>query len=369
MRFLIADTYYAAFLRSVYGRSPGLARQEYQHQWRTLMDQCFGTADYYSANLQLLGHEAQEIIVNCDPLQRQWAREHARWLAFTYPFHAGLRRRRAWHMAVLESQVERFRPDILYIQDMNWVDTSLLQRLRGRVRLVVGQIASAVPQGLRFSAYDLVFTSFPHFVERFREFGVSSEYLRLAFEPKVLERLGRLEPVFDTVFVGGYADIHQHGTAILEAVSGRHRVDFWGYVSQDLPADSPIRERYHGEAWALDMYRILHQSRIALNRHSRVAEDYANNMRLYEATGVGSCLVTDMKDNLPELFEVDKEIVAYTGPEDCAEKVSYLLEHEAERAAIAKAGQQRTLREHTYLRRMQEMEEIVRRHLRAPRSW
>ena len=37
------------------------------------------------------------------------------------------------------------------------------------------------------------------------------------------------------------------------------------------------------------MYRVLRQSKIALNRHSDVAEDHANNMRLYEATGVGTC--------------------------------------------------------------------------------
>jgi len=34
-------------------------------------------------------------------------------------------------------------------------------------------------------------------------------------------------------------------------------------------------------------------------------------MRLYEATGAVFLLITDQKDNLGELFEVGKEVLAY----------------------------------------------------------
>ena len=59
------------------------------------------------------------------------------------------------------------------------------------------------------------------------------------------------------------------------------------------------------------MYRVLARSKIALNRHIDVAEDHANNMRLYEATGVGTFLITDAKRNLSELFEPGEEVVTY----------------------------------------------------------
>ena len=76
MKFLILDTYYPAFLRSFYGQRPDVADRPYDQQWRVLMDQCFGTADFYSYDLRQLGHEATEVVANCEPLQRQWAREH-----------------------------------------------------------------------------------------------------------------------------------------------------------------------------------------------------------------------------------------------------------------------------------------------------
>ena len=77
----------------------------------------------------------------------------------------------------------------------------------------------------------------------------------------------------------------------------------------------------------------------ALNRHIGVeAEGYANNMRLYEATGVGSLLLTDDGSNLAELFEPGREVVTYAGADDLVEKARHYLAHEDERRAIAGAG-------------------------------
>lgn len=74
---------------------------------------------------------------------------------------------------------------------------------------------------------------------------------------------------------------------------------------------------------------------------------------------MGACLLTDWKDNLPNLFEPDIEVVTYRSAEECIEKVRYLLEHEADRQAIAAAGQRRTLREHTYYHRVERLTEII----------
>jgi spore maturation protein CgeB len=115
--------------------------------------------------------------------------------------------------------------------------------------------------------------------------------------------------------------------------------------------------------WGLDMYRALARSRVTLNRHINVAENNANNMRLYEATGVGALLITDRKDNLGELFEVGKEVVAYSSPEEAAELIRYYIAHPEEARAIALAGQARTLREHTYKRRMEELVPVLERYL------
>jgi spore maturation protein CgeB len=107
------------------------------------------------------------------------------------------------------------------------------------------------------------------------------------------------------------------------------------------------------------MYQILHNSKITLNHHIDMANGYANNMRLFEATGVGTLLLTDWKVNLAELFEPGREVIAYRTPDECAELIGYYIEHDAEREAVARAGQQRALREHSYDQRMQELVDVV----------
>jgi len=362
MKLLIVDTYYPAFLRVFYAEHPGLQSRPYTEQWRILMDQCFGTANFYSDNLRPLGFDAHEVVSNCDPLQRRWAREHALPLWAAYPLYRRSGRVKAWQMAVLTAQVEKLRPDVLYVQDLNWIETPLLQAVRKKGRLIVGQTAYVIRMDMNWGPYNLIVSSFPHYVERFRQQGIKSEYLRFAFEPRVLKLLGAVQPRHAVVFVGGYSLNHANGNRLLEHVAGRVAVDFWGYGAESLPADSFVRRSCRGEAWGLQMYGVLAESRIGLNRHIDVAGRFANNMRLFEATGVGTLLLTDQKDNLHELFEVGKEVIAYSTPQECAELITYYLDHEDERRAVARAGQERTLRDHTYQLRMKELANIVRKH-------
>lgn len=364
LKFLILDTYYERFLDSFYAERPDLVAASYEQQWQALMDYCFGTADFYSFNLRKLGHEAEEVVANCTPLQQQWIRENRVRTGGLFPFQKALGIHKGWQLRVLAAQIEKLKPDILYVQDLNWTDVSFLREIQ--VRLIVGQTAYPLHPNLDYRSYDLILTSFPHYVEMFRNYGVRSEYLRIAFEPQVLERLGAVHPTYPVVFVGGYSAHHRSGSQILEQLANQLPLDFWGYGVEYLPHDSPIRQRYHGEAWGIEMYRILAQSQIALNRHIDIAGCFANNMRLYEATGVGTLLVTDWKDNLHELFEPGREVVTYRDVRECTGLVRYYLDHEDERTAIAKAGQERTLREHTYYHRMEELVDVVDRYLRYP---
>ena len=355
MRFLILDTCYPAFLRAHYARHPGLATCSYDVQWRALMDTFFGTADSYSHNLRELGHDAHELVANAAPLQAAWEREHG----FRNRFRVGRRRE-----ATVLAQAIAYRPDVVYVQNMRYFPRRLLGRLRRRGATIVGQIASEQPPKRKLRAYDLVLTSFPHFVERFRAAGVRSEYLRIGFDPRVLARLeaeGTERERHGAVFVGALNRTqHRSGNRVLAHAAGRTAIDFWGYGVDGWPADSPLRRRYRGEAWGIDMFRVLYESRIALNRHIRVAEQYANNMRLYEATGVGTLLLTDHKANLADLFEPGREVVTYTTENELVERIDHYLEHDDERRRISRAGQERTLRDHTYRSRMEEVVALLR---------
>lgn len=342
MRILIVDTCYPAFLEAHYRTSPELAAAPYHKQWRALMATRFGTSDAYSHNLAKLGIEAHEVVVNAVPLQRAWAREHGA--------EAGELAQAAW-----------FEADVVYFQNLHQPDDATLAELRRRNVMVAGQIASAPPSTARLRAFDLVLTSFPHYVERFRDLGVATEYLRIGFDARILDELPQRRPTSDVVFVGTLNGLrHRRGNRVLARAARSLPVEFWGHDLRGWLPGSPIRRSYRGQAWGLDMYAILRGARISLNRHIVEAGDYANNMRLYEATGVGSLLLTDAKSNLSELFEPGREVVAYDDADDLVEKARHLLADEERRERIAAAGQARTLRDHTYEVRMRELADILR---------
>jgi spore maturation protein CgeB len=365
-RFLIVNADYRAFLNQLYSDN-GLQKASYQDQMQARVASLFGVSDFYPRNLAELGHTALEVFVNNRSLQEAWAREHGVKTSSPRP-RVVLRRgvvpwlvrdRSEWMGAILSAQIEEFRPDVVLTHSLTDLPSKFWKTMRRHYRLLVGQIASPLADDIDLGPFDLMLSSLPNFVERFRTAGLRAEPFQLAFDPIVLERLkdsaSDPEPPIDVSFVGSLSRHHPGRHAWLEQLCREVPLHAWGPGIEKLAADSPIRKRYRGVAWGLDMYRVLARSRISLNYHIELSGEYANNMRLYETTGVGTLLMTDWKRNLHELFEPDVEVVAYRTSEECAEKIRYLLEHEEERARIAKAGQTRTLRDHTYRSRMAEL--------------
>ena len=305
MRVIVVDTYYPAFLEAHYAARPRLSEKSYTAQLDSLMQQCFGTADAYSYYLRRLGHDAVDVVANCEPLQLQWAREHhfvGSLGGHLGRFLPGRLDRRTRLREITLAQIAELDPEVVYLQDLWFFSSGDLEGLRRAGRLVVGQIASKPPNDARLRLFDLLTTSFPHYVDRFRSIGVDAEYFRIAFYERVLERLkergleGRpeAERSYALTFVGGLDPrVHQRGVQLLERLSRDVELSIWGYGADALRADSPIRTRYRGQAWGLDMYEVLARSQITLNRHIGAAEGYANNMRLFEASGVGALLATD----------------------------------------------------------------------------
>jgi spore maturation protein CgeB len=366
-KFLIIDMYYPKFLSSLYSKFPELGKATYTEQMDFIMGQCFGTADFYSKNLKTFGCEAEEIIANNEILQRRWALENG--LKLNASLLCRIRNklplsRRIFPgqdvlLTILEAQIKKSKPDVLYLQSLYYPPPSFLQRIRRYIRLIVGQIACPLPPKDYLTNFDLILTSFPHYVERFRKMGIKSEYFKISFEPAILEKIKASDRKYSCTFVGGISPAHKKGTQLLEELAQKTEIDFFGYGAETLDSDSPILSKHHGEVWGLDMYRALLSSKITLNRHIDVAENYANNMRLYEATGCGAMLITDRKDNLDELFQVGKEVVAYRTVDELIELISYYSINQAERERVAKAGQMRTLSEYTYYNRMGELIEII----------
>jgi hypothetical protein len=264
---------------------------------------------------------------------------------------------------VLLAQVERFRPDVLFVHDPWTLGDGVLRALRAAGVFLAGQHASRPPPIKRLRHFDLMLSSFPHFVEWWRGEGIDAELFRLAYYERVGEALDT-SPGADgragAVMIGGLSPAtYSRPTPMLEQLCAAVDVDVWGYAEGELPPSSPIMRRFHGPAWGLDMYRHMARAAVVVNRHNDIAEGYANNMRLFEATGVGAAVVTDAAPNLHEMFAPGVEMATYASGDELVAQVERLLSDDAARVALATAGQRRTLAEHTYAERMRELSDML----------
>lgn len=346
-RILIADTYYPDFLKSLPHRD-----DDYAEALRFVLDQKFGTFDAYSSNLRKLGHECMDVIVNDGHLQCLWARQYwnecqTKLAVFGNAFMS--------EQEILTAQMDLFRPEILFLQDLN----ILVKFNKWSPAVIAGQCSCPWPGDDAIKRLNIVFTSFPHYVDRIQALGVRAVYLPLAFEPSVLN--DPMDPTLlnlrdiDIAFVGGVGrNSHWRvGTDLLElfAETFGQRFHWYGYGVDNLDKISALRTCHRGMAWGREMYSIYRRAKIVINRHGEVAQGFANNLRMYEATGCGAMLLTEAAPNLNNLFG-KYEVVSYSTMQQAVVLARYFLNSNNDRMTIAANGQRRTWREHTYADRM-----------------
>lgn len=390
MRILIINTDYPIFLRGHYAANEKLARSSYAEQMGARNASLFGVFDAYSLGFRTAGHKAWEVHVNNANMQSQWMREHGYEPGTDFAgstivprLRSRIKRRflsrfrrgqvdsaqtlrspfklQGWGLAeMLQAQIRYLRPDVILNHSVSEIGSDLLEPMRRDVQLIVGQIASPLPEVEDYSAYDFMVSSLPNFVNYFRSRGLDAYLSRLGFDQRVLAAAGRLERSIDVSFVGSLSSAHAERVHLIEHLAHATDIAVWGNGVETLDQNSPVHARYRGEAWGIDMFRILGQSKITINTHIGIAENHANNMRLYEATGMGSLLITDRKSDIADIFEPGKEVVCYDSAEECVELIARYRRDDAERERIARAGQRRTLTEHNYTIRTQELAEFFK---------
>lgn len=404
MRFLIVSHAYADFLEALYASTPDLASRNYDEQMDAYFNTLFATSDFYSRALRELGHQASEIICNNAVAQERWSWENSeidsrdKWAAIpetvtqfpegnNWRNHIQIVRRMLARTPVryvkplvqsylrrLDSatssrlfeifirQVQKEKPDVLLVQSVYAFPDRVLKILKEICRYLVGEhAATTLNDDIDWRLYDLIVSSFPPTVEFFKSRGVRAELNRLAFDPRVLALLPSVPRDVPMSFTGNFFRVHSSRLEFIEQVARRvPELHVWGNSQIPIAAGSPLRRRMRGAVWGRDMFSLLARSRLTLNHHGDVLP-FANNMRLYEATGMGALLLTDWKENLGEMFEPDREVITYRDAEECADKAAFYLspEHESERQRIAEAGHRRTMSEHTYLNRMRRLVSLI----------
>lgn len=411
MRLIRITTNYSNYLRQFYSQHLELLNESYNVQYRSLMEDCYGWADFWTNSLSKFGYQVWEPVGNAEPMQKAWAKENN----VTYS-------EKEWLTDIIVAQVKRFQPDIVFATDFSTYTSAFLEHLRcecGSIKLVVGWCGSPFSNTSTFKNYDLVLSNIPSVVKSLNEHGHQSKYMYHAFEPKILDRINsKLEKKVNFSFIGSiikHDKFHNEREELLKQLIKKTDLQLWLSIDQsyysklisiksnlyrliqrtktipqvdtflsnpflskipkiknyiepneyfeslELRLVDPFLRRYsHPPLFGLDMYQKLYESQITFNTHIDISKNFASNMRLYEATGVGTCLLTDWKSNLAQIFEPDFEVVTYKNIEEAVEKVNYLLDHKDECSKIAIAGQKKTLKHHTFAHRAEYLNDTIK---------
>jgi spore maturation protein CgeB len=337
--------------------------------------QYFGSSPMYRPSLERLGHSVQIVFANSQKSQLAWIGDHKvarlssifwrNWqLISRIPIVGQLIHSRSQKTQILLKQIAESRPDVVFCLNINFLNNRLVAQIKAMGIAIVGQIASPLPPTSFYKSYDHLFSAHPGQVEHFKSVGVSSSWLPLAFDAAQrapFEQSGWPERTRDVTFVGTFGR-HQRNTGpLLKAISR----DIPGLQIFTLSKLKKLKRFglvsfFRGRAWGPEMYKILAESKIVVNRHGVVANGYSVNLRMFEATGMGALLVTEQGKNTSDLFEPGKEVLTYTNIPDAVNVIKSALADFESHTALASAGQRRTVSEHTYAQRAREIDRVLR---------
>lgn len=146
--------------------------------------------------------------------------------------------------------------------------------------------------------------------------------------------------------------------AALRRVSGQLRPAAGAVATQPTPLSFPDH-MLGGVLSDQEMVQMYSRSKINLGFSSCWGTSETGErvlqvrLRDFEVPMSGGFYMVEYMEELEEFFEIGKEIVCYSGPEDLADKINYYLRHDGEREAIRQAGRERCLRDHTWHRRFE----------------
>lgn len=396
-RFVHVSGVYDIIARQIESALPHDRELSYAELLEHFIAARFGWSDVYVREMNAIGNPS--VLILPEPLLlRAWAHENE------LPYSNNPQQNRA----MLLKQIAAHQPDVIFLSNLYHCDHAFRRELRQLLCKnvwVIGWRSAPTDDFGAFADLDLMLTGSPLFVEHFRKAGLRAEYLPLAFDLAILDDVPDSPQDIDFTFAGTLGNSrgnHSERFHLISSLMENTPLQIWGEVptpymswptqaaidlsitlerigltdqaqkripglrrvanwKQEIDESAAILKkkypsRVHPSVFGLAYFQIMRRSRVSFNSHIDVAGSLSGNIRMFEATGIGSCLLTDWKENITNFFVPDVEVAVYRSAQEAVEKVEFLLEHPTECRAMAQAGQKRTLCQHTYKQRTQQMD-------------
>ncbi|MCC3378657.1 glycosyltransferase [Paenibacillus farraposensis] len=222
--------------------------------------------------------------------------------------------------------------------------------------------------------YDHVFTLEMNCIELYRQLGCSSvHYLPFGAFPTHYFPLSSPVPAKHEISFTGSAYWNRiyFFNPIMPQLTARN-IKINGIWWDRLPDYQSYGDKIELGRWMSpnETNDLYNGSKIMINLHRSHQDDSVNNNalklpaaspnpRTFEICACGTLQLTDTRDDLARFYKPGEEIETYNSQQELLEKIEFYLTHEKERREIALRALERTLREHTYGHRVNQLLSIA----------
>ena len=377
LRFLHIHSFYPDVIQHLYRRTPGLADNDFKSQTQAVLKDGFSSSHIFVEDLSDMGFETHFIVPDNVYAQKQWVKENKP--AFLNSESSLL--------DIVALQIETIQPDVIYTCDPVRFDSRFFKALTHQASLLMGWRGANIHDGMDWSSFDVILSGLPGLLERAPELGArDTAFFFPGFPESINAHIENETERFDVVFSGSWTTgQHQARNQMLTHVADQGAttgqpftcVYYLNSGKEALPAS--VQHVALPPRFGLSMHKALKRGRIVLDGRADhtftragtridIGGQETVNMRLFEATGQGSFILTQHLDQLGRYFEPGSEIETYRSQDELIEKIRFYLDHPEERRAIAERGQQRCLKDYNRRQRAEAFVEIIRKHfpLSAP---
>jgi spore maturation protein CgeB len=247
--------------------------------------------------------------------------------------------------------VNEFQPTHIFmqLQTPDVFNSHFLKKINAYKINWCGDVRNDLPQWCREIALDCNLNLFTNMrdVDTLRGLGANAEYMNIGFSDKVFTPNGDKVPSTQILFMGN------------------NYVDRFPFSGERVKMVDKLTHKFkhnfqvHGGGWwrrgkwvpEYDEAGMYRNCTIAIGQNHYRLPRFASD-RIFRATGSGAFLIHNHYEGIEQDFVPDKEIVVWHEIKDLMEKVEFWLKNHDERIAIAKAGCERSHRDHTWKARI-----------------
>jgi hypothetical protein len=395
---MLLITPYNKYLSGLYKNNPGLENLSSEKQTEFINNDGFAWCGVWIEPFKREGFDVEIVYFNAMPLQLKWGNENNVDESCQNDRHELLKRR-----------ISKFKPDIIFNDNVFEFNDWWIDSIKGEfsfVKYILGYICSPSYDPNSIRKYNIIFTCLRSIEKEMIELNLNVKFLPLAFDSSIINRVEiNKKPEKKICFYGGFVRKSKYHGVREEILSTLVKEDIpidiyseavkldiykdmlsmnlrkatfvvvnflknfllpnktvennlffnkilqWGDVSISL-FDRRLKSKMKYPIYGLNLFNTILKYHSVFNVHGDIAGTEVANMRMYEVTGMGRCLLTDWKPNIEYYFKDGEEVLTYKTVEESIKKIQWIITNPEKALEIGKAGQARTLRDHTYYNRV-----------------